>query len=776
MAEVPSAAWRELREALHRLESRISALEVAFAEGQAAAPSFAESEADGVPREEVPLEEVTSTVAASTSLPGSAEPVQPRTATPLTMADIESQMRRAASIENQEASSRTTTRPGDRFSAFDFSGETWESLVGGRGLTYLGGASLALAVAFFVPWAWQHFQMPAAMRVAIFHLCGIGILAAAWWILRKELPVLAHGLAGLGIFTLYSSAFAMEYLYQLWGDSGWWVMLLDCAWITALAIAIAVRYSSVYIIVLGAIGGYLTPLVAVQQGEGFVTIFCYLAFLNLALVTTAVLRGWSFLKPLGLVATVVMFIAWIPTRDNVWQTEWMLILHGLLFLAAATAPPIFWQIRTTTPDLTVLIANSFWFVGATWLLFHDRPEQQMAMVCWSMSAIHLSLFALTYKRVTHADRMPRYHLGLALAFFTLAVPLQMRDTLEYLAYAWAVEAFVFVAIGVYFRDRQMATGGGAVFGLAMLRALAFDYLDAPSMIGTSPIDRRMLVLVGTGLVTLAGGSCYWWVNRISPYQNLDKLPYKEGGVLIGLGNLVAMLGFTCQWDGRIVLVIWTCVTALFWVAAFLARREAAYYYALFLSLAMVGGRAVYHGVSYSFPFELLSNSRFLSLLLVAALYFVVSYSLRHRQSLLLGASQKRREAEGRELRLYGGGLLHLCANVALLFAISCEIHNWFHPTDASFRSRVSLDEQVTYSVVWAIYAGVLVAVGFLLKYSLARVVGLAGFLLVAAKVFFIDLSNLPLLLRVLALSALGVMLLITSFWYQQFTARLSQSD
>lgn len=65
------------------------------------------------------------------------------------------------------------------------------------------------------------------------------------------------------------------------------------------------------------------------------------------------------------------------------------------------------------------------------------------------------------------------------------------------------------------------------------------------------------------------------------------------------------------------------------------------------------------------------------------------------------------------------------------------------------------------------------AVGFVLRYSFYRWLGLAGFLVVVAKVFLVDLANVELLPRVLAFAALGTALLATSLLYQRFAARLA---
>src|SRR5690606_13469216 len=97
------------------------------------------------------------------------------------------------------------------------------------------------------------------------------------------------------------------------GPTGEVITFIECAVITAVVIAAAVRTSSVAIVLLGALGGYLTPIIASTGPGNHVALFTYLAFLNVALVGCAVLRGWSFLKPLALAATMVMFAAWLAS-------------------------------------------------------------------------------------------------------------------------------------------------------------------------------------------------------------------------------------------------------------------------------------------------------------------------------------------------------------------------------------------------------------------------------------------------------------------------------
>ena len=742
MAEAPEhAAWQRLQDALERLDRRVSALEQA------------QNRDVDAPAEQRASEKLAEPQRPPRAAPETSSP-EPKISLPPPPAELE------GTVSNRSFPGGEPSQDEPLFASS--SRDSWEKLIGGRWMTWLGAVSLALAVAFFVPWAWQHFHWPDWARVLIFHLAGMGLLGAAHLLQRRQLPVLARGLAGLGIFTLYASAFAMEHLYHLFADSGGMVAWADCALITAAAIVIAVRNDSVFIISLATLGGYVTPLIAAPKHEAFAATFGFLAFLNIGLVATAVLRGWNFLKPIGVAATAWMFLIWVdPGRLDVWQVERMLLLHAAIFLLGVTLPPLWWQRRTTGADHLALSANSLWLVGATWMLFHQRPDQQLAAVCWAMSALHATLFAWIYSRVTHADRMPRLHLALAAVFFTLAVPLQMRDTLDYLAYAWALEGLAFTAIGIYFRDQQMAHTGSAVFALALVRALGIDLVARAETVGNSAVDRRLLVMLGTGAVMMVAGSCYWWLDRLAPRREAPRLRRADGGCLMGLGNLLILLGFTCQWDGRLVLLLWTIDAAIAWAAAFYSGNRAVRIYALLLSVLLVGSRVLYHGDDVTQPFRLLLNDRFGSLALVALVYFAASWQLR-KITAAAGAIEQDAAV-----------FLHVMAHSVLLAAIFMEVHNGYQPTGGG---PASMAEQATYSVVGALYAAALVAAGFLLKYRLPRLLGLLGLLAVALKVFFVDLAELSLMPRVLALGGLGVLLLITSFWYQKFIGRIELED
>jgi uncharacterized membrane protein len=75
--------------------------------------------------------------------------------------------------------------------------------------------------------------------------------------------------------------------------------------------------------------------------------------------------------------------------------------------------------------------------------------------------------------------------------------------------------------------------------------------------------------------------------------------------------------------------------------------------------------------------------------------------------------------------------------------------------------------QLSLSMLWSVYAGLMTAAGFRLQLRAWRVAGLALFGLTLVKVVFLDISELREFYRIIALLALGVVLLVVAWKYQR---------
>ena len=92
--------------------------------------------------------------------------------------------------------------------------------------------------------------------------------------------------------------------------------------------------------------------------------------------------------------------------------------------------------------------------------------------------------------------------------------------------------------------------------------------------------------------------------------------------------------------------------------------------------------------------------------------------------------------------------------------------------NADLFDAIRNQRRFTTSVLWALYAALLVIVGFARKSRLLRVAGILFFLVTILKIFVFDLWALGQLYRILSSIGLGVVLLSTFFLYHKFKDRL----
>ena len=117
-------------------------------------------------------------------------------------------------------------------------------------------------------------------------------------------------------------------------------------------------------------------------------------------------------------------------------------------------------------------------------------------------------------------------------------------------------------------------------------------------------------------------------------------------------------------------------------------------------------------------------------------------------------------------------LLGLLAVIGFWYLISVETHTFFvsraraeiFPEDAAHQRWLG---QMALSVVWALYAGALAAVGFIRRVPAIRWASLALFALTIVKAMLVDISELQQFYRIVVLFVLGVLLLLVAWAYHK---------
>ena len=83
-------------------------------------------------------------------------------------------------------------------------------------------------------------------------------------------------------------------------------------------------------------------------------------------------------------------------------------------------------------------------------------------------------------------------------------------------------------------------------------------------------------------------------------------------------------------------------------------------------------------------------------------------------------------------------------------------------------AKLSSARELTLSLLWVIYAFLLVAIGMYRKFRALRIMALALFGIAIFKIFLSDLSQLDRIYRIISFITLGVMLMVASFFYQKY--------
>jgi len=119
-----------------------------------------------------------------------------------------------------------------------------------------------------------------------------------------------------------------------------------------------------------------------------------------------------------------------------------------------------------------------------------------------------------------------------------------------------------------------------------------------------------------------------------------------------------------------------------------------------------------------------------------------------------------------------------CQQVAFGFLIAGIFSLWILLTEEIFfywrhlgiatndSERCTFLGQMYISVMWAIYAGLLMGIGFWKKSRIFRYISLGFFLLIIGKVFIFDMSHIQSVYRIAGFGVLGIILIGISYLYQ----------
>ena len=172
-----------------------------------------------------------------------------------------------------------------------------------------------------------------------FRLLAVAAVAAALlaigWRLRDRKRVYALSLQGGGLGILYLTTFAAFRLYELIPPAFAFALLVV---LTVAGGALAVLQNARGLATLGAVGGFLAPVLVSTGSGNHVVLFSYYLVLNSLILGVAWYRPWRELNLIGFVFTFVIGGLWAWERyapDKYASTQTFVILFFLFYQAVA---------------------------------------------------------------------------------------------------------------------------------------------------------------------------------------------------------------------------------------------------------------------------------------------------------------------------------------------------------------------------------------------------------------------------------------------------------
>ena len=154
----------------------------------------------------------------------------------------------------------------------------------------------------------DHGWLAPPVRFAIGLITGIGLLVLCELKVARNYRVTTNALDAAAIAILFATFFAAHALWHLI-PSG--VAFGFMALVTATAVLLSLRRDSLFIAVLGLLGGFATPALLSTGENRPIPLFTYLLLLNIGLAWVATRRRWSVLTICTLVFTTLYQWGWV---------------------------------------------------------------------------------------------------------------------------------------------------------------------------------------------------------------------------------------------------------------------------------------------------------------------------------------------------------------------------------------------------------------------------------------------------------------------------------
>ena len=618
----------------------------------------------------------------------------------------------------------------------------WEQTLGRNWLSIAGAIILMLGIGFFLKLSFDNNWINDTARIVLGIVSGVALVGVGEFA-QSRVPRWAQPVTASGTSILYLSIYAAFALYQLIRPDA---ALLLLALVVALAGLLAIRYNSLVIGLLGIVGAFIAPVLLGPELPDIRLVLLYILVVDLGILWVSTQRNWRWFNLLGWAGSygvLALGIQQVPDYDPIFL-QIALTSMFLIFVGVTTLFHILWRHVPGQVDLALVAVNGTAFFGLTVEIFRETHEAWFGLIALSLSLLYALITFISMRREGAPRELAVVSLPMSIIFLTIAVPLQLTGV--WITVAWAAQGAALMWTGFVLNRASTRALGLGVIALSLARLVLFDTsVDLNEF--TLVLNDRFPVFVAAIAAFYAAAYIYWrYRDRIEDWEErvLQVLATIANGLTLAMLSLEAADYFRARAvesslplnDRTVVngtLLSLTLIWALYAagvLAVGLARR---------LELARLGGLALLAVVVVKLllvdtigvepdlrSFTVVLNPLFLTFVTVLAVLAAAAYLYRRAQSQLS-------EWEEQVLKY-----LLVAVNLVALWALSHEIITYFESREALLSVDQLNGTLLSLTLIWALYAAGLLAVGLARRLELARLGGLALLAVVVVKLLLVD--------------------------------------
>jgi uncharacterized membrane protein len=631
----------------------------------------------------------------------------------------------------------------------------WEWLLGGNWLAKIGVVALVFGIGFFLKLAFDNNWIGETGRVALGLGLGLAFLGAGeYW--QKRYPIWSQPITGGGIAILYLSIFAAFSFYQLMPP----LPALGLSFlVTVTGAGLALRNESMAIAVLGIMGGFLTPVLLSEHLPDERILLGYVLVLDLGVLALATFRNWRWFTLLGLLGSLALFGFWLDGLDpGLLLAQAGITAIFVIFIGATTLFHIIWKRVPLPMDLSLMVINATAYFGISYGLLFEEFRLWMGGFTLLLATIYGTLGYAVLKRSQEQVYLSLFSLAVALIFLTIAIPVQLAG--PWVSIAWAVEGTVLIWLSFTLKMNPMRWMGMLVF---LIFSAWLLFIDTPAAFRA---DLRPLLNPYTlaYVVAIAATS----LSAFLLHRERATLQAGENNVFtafLALGSLFLGVAVPVQVSGMWIPIAWAIEgVALIWLS-FRLNVYQLRLFALGLFAVMVVRLLAFETFSVDLrTFSPIINERFAAFVAGIVAFYAAAY---------ISWGGKDKLLTEQEWRIIPAFLF--AANLLTLWVLSAEV---ISTVDAALpdvaRSIVNNLKSLSLSMLWALYATLLIVLGFARQLRWVRWAGLALLMVPVIKLFVFDVFELEQGYRVAAFMSLGAILVAGGFLYQRFRGAIRE--